>query len=307
MTTVKKRNFGHSVFERLLKLAREKHEDFNFLLLRFGTERLLYRLSVSPYADKFILKGASLFLVWQGHSWRVTKDTDLLGIGMNDERRLEKIFREICLTAAGKEDGVTFLPDTVKAEQIREDKPYDGIRVTLIARLHNAKIPLQVDVGFGDSVTPSPEEVVYPAILSLPAPRLRAYTPYTVVAEKFNAMVDLGMANSRMKDFFDIWLMTDLFDFEGRILMDAVRDTFVRRKTPLPDSLPLAFTDAFSNDAAKRTQWAAFLTKSKPLRAEQRLTVVVNRISDFLMPVVTGMQKGATVPRKWPKGGPWLE
>lgn len=303
----KKRNFGHSVYQRLLDYAKERKEIFTFVLLRYGMERLLYRLSISPYSQRFILKGASMFLVWQGQNYRVTKDADLLGSGQHTEKSLEKVFKEICQILEGDTDGMIFHSDTVKAELIREDQQYGGIRITLVAQLHNARIPLQVDVGFGDSVTPSPEEVTYPAILSHPAPHLRAYTAYTVVAEKFNAMVELGMANSRMKDFFDIWLMTDLFEFEGRILQKAIHDTFIRRKTAIPDQLPVAFADEFAKDQIKRTQWAAFLKKSKPQRAEHDLVIVVNRISAFLMPVVDALQQKSDPPLRWPKSGPWVK
>jgi predicted nucleotidyltransferase component of viral defense system len=186
------------VFQRLLNQAKSRGEDFNFVLLRYGTERLLYRLSVSPYAGEFILKGASLFLVWKGQTYRVTKDTDLLGFGSADPDRISAVFKNICRIPC-EEDGMMFMPDTVGAIPIREEQEYDGIRVTLTGMLHRARISLQVDIGFGDVVTPAPERIEFPTLLDAPAPRLRAYSRYTMVAEKLEAMVRLGMANSRMK------------------------------------------------------------------------------------------------------------
>jgi predicted nucleotidyltransferase component of viral defense system len=204
VSPAKKPNTGHSVFQRLLNHARAQGEDFNLLLFRYGVERLLYRLSISPYAEKFILKGASLFLVWKGQNYRVTKDADLLGLGPADADHLIGVFRELCRTASVDVDGIEFVPDTVRAIPIREEQHYDGIRVTLEGLLHQARIPLQIDIGFGDAITPAPEKVTFPTLLNAPAPKLLAYPRYTMVAEKLEAMVRLGIANSRMKDFYDV-------------------------------------------------------------------------------------------------------
>jgi len=219
MSPVKIRNVGHSVFQRLLNQARTHGEDFNLLLFRYGVERLLYRLSISPYTDRFILKGASLFLVWKGQNYRVTKDADLLGLGPADAEHLTDIFKEICQAASDDVDGIEFMPDTVRAAPIREEQAYDGIRVTLVGLLHQARIPLQVDIGFGDDVTPGPERIEFPTLLDAPGPKLLAYPRYTMVAEKLEAMVRLGVANSRMKDFYDVWLLSRLFEFDGRTLL----------------------------------------------------------------------------------------
>jgi predicted nucleotidyltransferase component of viral defense system len=305
MTKAQKRNFGHSAYTRLLDFSKQNNLDFTFTLQRYAMERLLYRISISPHADDFILKGASLFLVWKGHSFRVTKDADFLAFGFLNEKRLIEIFRQLCSVAESKEDGLIFIPDSVQAQPIREDQQYGGIRVTLLANLHNARIRLQIDVGFGDAITPSPERVTYPSILGYPAAQLRAYTRYTVVAEKFEAMVQLGIANSRMKDFYDIWIMSKMFEFEFDTLRHAVRDTFYRRKTDIPNNLPFAFTDDFFCDAQKQAQWNAFIRKSKPEHAEQDLEKLVKSISGFLMPIIKSLQSGKISHCDWPAGGPW--
>jgi predicted nucleotidyltransferase component of viral defense system len=196
------RNVAASVRQRLLALSRERIEPFDLTLVRYGSERLLYRLSQSHYVDRFLLKGAMLFRVWTEETHRPTRDIDLLGFGANDTDELAQIFREVSQTDV-EPDGLVFRPETVKAESIREEAAYAGIRITMEAKLENARIPIQVDIGFGDAVTPGPEEVQYPVLLDLPAPRLRSYPVYTVIAEKLEAMVLLGEANSRMKDFYD--------------------------------------------------------------------------------------------------------
>ena len=294
---------GHSVFQRLLGLARDRNEDFNLLLVRYGIERLLYRLSVSPYADRFILKGASLFLVWKGQNYRVTKDADLLGFGPADTNHVSAIFRELCQIPC-ESDGIRFSPETVKAEPIREEQEYGGIRVTLSGTLHHATIPLQIDIGFGDIVTPAPEEVTFPTLLEAPAPRLRAYSRYTMIAEKFETMVRLGIANSRMKDFHDIYLLVQMFDFDGRILATAIYKTFERRKTGLSIS-PTVFHDSFAGDSSKETQWRAFIRKASPDRVPASLLETITFIKSFLGPVVTAIVRKESFEKTWKAPGPW--
>jgi hypothetical protein len=245
-----------------LNHARSHKEDFNLLLFRYGIERFLYRLSISPHASRFILKGASLFLVWNGQNYRVTKDADLLGVDDADVERLSGIFKELCQSDSEDVDGIEFMPRTVSAIPIREEQVYGGIRVTLEGLLHHARIPLQIDIGFGDVVTPGPESIKFPTLLDAPQPDLLAYPRYTMVAEKLEAMVRLGVANSRMKDFYDVWLLSRLFEFDGRTLCKAVSRTFKCRSTPLPSGLPTAFTDEFRKDARKQTQWRAFVRQS---------------------------------------------
>jgi len=292
------------VFQRLLDRAKNRGEDFNFVLLRYGVERLLYRLSVSPHAGEFILKGASLFLVWKGQTYRVTKDTDLLGFGSADTDRIFAVFKEICWIPC-EEDGMIFLSETIRAIPIREEQEYNGIRVTLTAMLHQARIPLQVDIGFGDVVTPAPERIEFPTLLDAPAPQLRAYSRYTMVAEKFEAIVRLGMANSRMKDFYDVWLLSRLFEFEGRTLCEAVRNTFSRRATTLPNGLPTAFMEEFRQDPQKQTQWQSFVRKAKPEPVGDSFDTVIDDVVAFLMPVVEAISGNRLLDKAWVPGGPW--
>ena len=300
-----KRNTGHSVFQRLLHYAKEREEDFNLLLFRYGVERLLYRLSISPHADKFILKGASLFLVWKGQNYRVTKDVDLLCLGPADAEHIAAVFRELCQIACGDVDGVIFMANTVSAVPIREEQKYDGIRVSLLGMLHHARIPLQIDIGFGDAITPEPEKINFPTLLNALAPKLLAYPRYTMVAEKLEAMVHLGMANSRMKDFYDVWLLSKLYTFDGQTLCEAVSNTFKRRSTPIPGGLPFAFSDDFRKDLQKQTQWRAFIRKAKPEIAVDDLDVVIEDLRAFLMSVVETVRGNSLFDLLWVEGGPW--
>jgi len=276
-------NLAASVRQRLLNLSRERGEDFQLVLTRYGLERLLYRLSRSPYATQFVLKGAVLFQLWTGQPHRPTRDLDLLGHGTPSTDRLRQVFQKIC-TATVAEDGLAFEVDGVRAEQIKAEDEYQGIRLRLDARLGTARIPLQIDIGFGDVITPGPRAVTYPTLLDFPAPRLQAYPRETVVAEKFQAMVQLGIANSRMKDFYDVWILARQFEFDGRELAAAVQATFHRRQTALPSRTPLALTPEFSGDQNKATQWSAFLQRSRLADPELRLSEVVALLEDFLMP-----------------------
>ncbi len=305
MSPDKKKNPGHSVFQRLLDYARNSGEDFNLLLSRYGIERLLYRLSISSHADKFILKGASLFLIWKGQNYRVTRDADLLGYVPSDPDQIADIFIELCQSMGEDVDGLEFIADSVRAVAIREEQAYDGIRVTLLGKLHQARIPLQVDIGFGDAVTPEPERIEFPTLLDAPPPKLMAYTRYTMIAEKVEALVRLGMANSRMKDFYDLWLMSRLFEFEGSSLCNALHNTFKRRSTPLPQGLPIAFTNEFSKDKRKLSQWKAFVRKSKPKDVSGDLDNIIDLLRVFLMPVIIAAHGDNPFELSWPKGGPW--
>jgi hypothetical protein len=242
-----------SVRQRLMQLSRERSEEFHLLLTRYGLERLLYRLTQSPHAGQFVLKGAVLFQLWTGEPHRATRDLDLLGLGPPSTDRLCQVFQVVCSLPVA-DDGLIFLTDAVQAEQIKEDNEYEGVRLRIGARLGNARIPLQVDIGFGDAVTPGPQAVNYPTLLDFPAPQLLAYPRETVVAEKFQAMIQLAMANSRMKDFYDIWTLARKFEFAGPPLGAAIRATFERRQTALPTVTPLPLTAAFSTNRMKAIQ-----------------------------------------------------
>lgn len=256
------RNVAASVRARLKNHANEAKQDFNLVLTRYGLERLLYRLSVSRQSSSFLLKGALLFSLWYDTPHRPTRDADLLGFGPDDIPSAVATFREICTIEV--EDGITFDPQSVKGEQIRKDAGYGGVRIDLQATLDGARIRLQVDIGFGDVVTPAPEQIRYPVILDdQPAPQLRAYPKYTVVAEKFEALCKLGMANSRMKDYFDLWVLLRTGDLDPKQLRSAIEATFARRGTALPTTTPVGLDRAFAEDQAKNTQWAAFLKRNR--------------------------------------------
>jgi len=267
-------NLSASVLARLLALAKLRGDDYNLLLNRFAMERLLARISTSAHAGRFLLKGALLFALWYDTPHRPTRDADLLGFGPDDEENLIETFREVAAIDLG--DGIVFAPDSVKADPIREDNTYGGTRITLLGRIGSARCALQVDVGFGDAVTPEPQTVVYPALLKdFQPPKLRAYPVYTVIAEKYQAMVMLGQANSRMKDFFDLAVIARRTELDGATLARAIAATFERRQTPLPSARPLALTEQFSQDPAKVRQWQAFLKKNRITAASLEDTVAV--------------------------------
>jgi hypothetical protein len=298
------RNLAASVRHRLTELARQQGEEFLLVLTRYVIERFLYRLSRSERHDDFILKGATLFQLWTTHLHRPTRDLDLLGKGDHSIERLVEVFRAVCGLAV-EDDGLVFDPETVRGEPIREDQEYEGARIRCEARLGQAKITLQIDVGFGDAITPRAVEVEFPAMLEFPAPRLRAYPRQTVVAEKFQAMVALGITNSRMKDFFDLWVLAHDFSFEGPTLCRAIRATFHRRQTALPAETPLALTAEFGADPAKVKQWQAFLKKGKLDLAGVALEEVCSFLNGFLLPPAWALVQEKGFEMAWPTGGPW--
>jgi len=278
--------------------------DPNLVLTRFALERFLCRLSRSPHAGRFVLKGALLMLVWLGETIRPTRDADLLGYGEITEESLRRIFEELCKIHVDP-DGLDFLPSSIRVAPIRPEDAYGGVRVTLQARLGKARLRVQVDVGIGDAVSPEPTWLDYPALLGFPRPRLRAYRPETAIAEKLHAMVVLGAVNSRMRDFFDVHALAEREGFEGETLVDALRSTFDRRQTPIPDSPPLALTSAFAAMLEKQAQWQGFLRKSGGLAAPEDLGAVVERIAVFLGPVLAAARGEVSFPLSWPPGGPW--
>jgi hypothetical protein len=298
------KNVAASVRQRLLNLGRASGADFQLLLTRYAVERLLYRLGRSEYASRFVLKGAALFALWTGEAHRPTRDLDLLGFGDASAEGLAGVFRDLC-SAAVPDDGLAFSPDTVTVEPIREGQEYGGQRVKFVARLGSARVELQVDVGFGDAVTPRPEPVTYPTLLGTDAPRLRAYPRETVVAEKLEAMVKLGLTNSRMKDFYDLWVLARAFPFAGPVLRDAIAATFARRGTVFPAAPPVALTSAFAADEAKRKQWSAFRTRSGLADKAGELEGVVAELATFLSPPLAAAASAEEFPLTWPAGGPW--
>lgn len=285
-------NVAASVRQRLLDLARAKNLRMQDVLVRFATERLLYRLATSAYGDAFVLKGAMLFTVWTGVLPRATKDADLLGFGDPSPGRLSRVFRELAEADLRAEDGLAFDPDSVRVEAIREENEYGGLRVTLSAELDGARMRIQVDVGFGDAVVPGPVPVVLPPILDLPAARLKGYPVEVSVAEKFEAVVRFGHANTRLKDYFDLWYIASRMPPDACRLADAVRATFERRGTAIPAGVPPGLDDAFANEDRRR-QWEAFLDRVLAPGVERpSLEVVIATIRELLMPVVELARSG---------------
>lgn len=269
-----------SVHARLLARAKERGEDFNLTLTRYALERFLYRLSTSGLRDRFWLKGALLFDLWFGVPHRPTRDADFLGLGPQDAAALGGAMREVCAVPAN--DGMAFDPRSIAIEEIREQARYGGLRVRLVGLLGRARSTVQLDVGFGDAVTPGPEVIEYPTLLpDQPAPRLRAYPRATVAAEKLEAIVSLGMANSRMKDYFDLRALVREGTLDVPVLAGAIAATFTRRGTALAGDTPLGLSDEFAGDAAKRAQWSAFLGKNR-LDAPE-LAEVISEIRRFMI------------------------
>lgn len=298
-------NVAASVRQRLLNRARAQGEDYQVLLTRYVLERFLYRLSRSPYQDRFVVKGAMLFLLWEGEFHRTTRDLDLLAYGSSEIAHLEATVREICTIAVEEEDGVVFRPETVRGRAIREDQIYDGVRLTVEAHLGSARLPLQIDIGFGDAIIPIPAQEDFPVLLNFPAPTLPVYPKETVVAEKFQAMVELGITNSRMKDFYDLWYLSRHFAFDGPTLAQAIKATFERRGTPLPSERPLALTAEFAEDPAKQTQWNAFLRRGGLKTEAMTLQEVIKALNGFVWPPASATATETSFDAAWQPHGPW--
>jgi hypothetical protein len=296
-------NIAASVRQRLLNLSQKRGEEFQSLLVRYANERLIYRLAASPHVDDFILKGAMLLYAWSPYPFRATQDVDLLGRGEITAEQLGAVFRGLC-TAAVVDDGLVFQADSVRVGLIRQEDEYGGFRVKLQARLTSARIDLQVDVGVGDAVA-RPALIDYPTLLDFPAPRLRAYSRETSVAEKFHAMVDHGLENSRMKDFFDVWVLSREFAFEGAALTAAIAATFDRRGTAIPEGTPAAFTAEFTADGAKAKQWKAFLVRARVAKDPPAFDILLALVADFLQPAVDAARTRTELRSTWPAGGPW--
>lgn len=298
----KKKNIAASVRAKLKNKAKEKGVEFQNLLVRFGNERLLYRLSRSEYQKSFMLKGASLFAIWTGEPHRPTKDMDLLGFGKNDIPTLENIFKEIC--AIDGEDGLEFFSESIKGAEIRAEKTYQGVRITLLASLDGARIPLQVDIGFGDAVTPTAKTETIETILDLPKPQLRIYPKETVIAEKFEAMVKLGIGNSRMKDFWDVQFLIKSFEFEGELLQKAIRATFANRQTAVPEKLPVALTETFTKSSDVIADWKAFIKRGK-ITTDTDFDLLIANLREFFAPIIEAEANRADFDKNWTANDGW--
>ncbi|HEX4122856.1 MAG TPA: nucleotidyl transferase AbiEii/AbiGii toxin family protein [Verrucomicrobiae bacterium] len=292
------KNLAASVQARLAQRRAKTGEDFNVLLVRFSLERLLYRLSRSSHRDQFVLKGAMLFALWEPTLHRVTRDLDLLGFGEPSQERMAAVFRELC-RAEVEGDGVDFDANSVLSEDIRAQEEYAGIRVKLKARIGKAIIPLRVDIGFGDALRIAPEEITFPVLLGMAAPRLRAYRPETVVAEKLETVVKLGMINTRFKDYFDLHLLSHKFPFEGLALSTAIAATFECRGTSFPEGLPVGLTPQFPTDAAKIREWESFYRKTVTKDTAPPFTHVVRQLAVFLEPPLAAASKGQPFNASW--------
>jgi len=299
------KNMAASVHARLADIARKTGRPFQELLQYYAMERFLYRLSKSPHAARFVLKGALMLRVWDAPMARPTRDIDLLGRLENSLENGSTVVRELCALEV-ESDGLVFRPATVKSERIREDADYEGVRIRFDGLLARARIAMQLDVGIGDVMVPGPVEITYPTLLDLPAPRLKGYPRETAIAEKFEAMVKLGTLNSRMKDFYDIWLLSRQFDFDGSTLAQAVTATLANRGTALKAE-PVALTTEFSESEAANTQWRAFVRKGRLANAPASLGEAVSGIACFLLPVARAHLAGGTFRVNWTAGGPWQE
>lgn len=294
---------AQSVQTRLVRHAKALGVDPNLVLTRYAVERLLFRLSRSPHANRFVLKGALLLLVWLGETIRPTRDADLLGYGALDADALARTIAEISVIDV-EPDGLTFETASIRVAAIRPEDAYGGQRVTLVARLGPARLRVQVDVGIGDAVVPDPEWLDYPSLLDLPCPRLLAYRPETAIAEKVHAMVLLGTKNSRMRDFFDVHALAMRGSFDGGRLGAAVRATFERRRTPVPAGPPVALSRAFAEIEGKRAQWVGFVSRNR-LEDAPDLALAVAGIAGFINPVLAAVSSTGAYAGTWPPGGPW--
>jgi predicted nucleotidyltransferase component of viral defense system len=299
----KPRNTSASIRQRLLNHSTAIKTDPNLVLIWYGLERFLHRLSVSTHSERFVLKGAMLFRLWGGANFRSTKDLDLEGFLQDEAEVVREVFASICVQPV-EDDGLVFDASSVEVSEIRDTQEYSGFRVLLTAKLGTANLRLQIDVGFGDAITPTPTITDFPSILSQSRPRIRVYPRETVVAEKFEAMVQLGMTNSRMKDYYDLWFMSSHFEFDGPMLAAALRATFERRGTRIPRRPPIALTAEFAADLNHMRQWSAF-TKSLGIEAPPGLGVVIDKISEFVLPPAITAASEELFNQRWKPQNRW--
>lgn len=305
MTKYPATNLPHSIKQRLLNLSQRENDDPNHTFTRFAIERFLYRLANSKHVEKFVLKGAMLFAVWSKRPHRPTRDLDLLGYGHLTQEKLRDIIKDVCQTQVPP-DGLAYDIESILISDIREDQDYLGNRVELVARLGKAPIKIQIDIGFGDAVIPPPTKITYPTLLDMPAPTILAYSHEVVIAEKLHAMVVHGITNSRMKDYFDIYILTQQFTFDGKMLSDAIKATFARRSTPIPTDIPIAMTTSFVNHPEKAIQWKAFLKRSRLAESSFLLADVINAICEFLLPVLAAITQNKNFTAQWNVSDKWM-
>jgi len=303
MTREPAKNLAASIRARLLALAQSKGQDYQRVLGRYAIERFLYRLGSSPYRDRFAIKGATLFTLWTGETHRPTKDLDLLGWGSSAIREVEETIRVICKIEGI--DGILFDGESVEGTRIKEEDEYEGVRVKFQAILAGARIPMQVDIGFGDAVYPEPEFESFPILLPMEPPVIRAYPREAAIAEKFNAMVALDIRNSRMKDFYDIWFMANTWTFDMVTLRAAIRASFERREVAIPQEVPFALTEEFLDDPQKKQQWNAFVGRLYPGTGSTSLEEVGILLRAFLLPCIHSASADESTARHWTPSLHW--
>jgi predicted nucleotidyltransferase component of viral defense system len=283
MTAGGVKNIAASVRQRLLDKSKTENRSFEEVVRRYAMERFLYRLSRSEYRERLILKGALMFAVWKSSIYRPTLDIDMLGLISNDAATLEKCVRDICSVKV-KDDGIVFEPSTVKSSVITKEADYAGHRVRFTGKMENMRIAMQIDIGFGDAVFPRPDKVTMPSFIDMPLATVLGYTRESAIAEKYHVIVQMAELNSRMKDFYDIWVLSETFNFSGNKLAKAIQTTFKRRGTPITKNVA-AFTESFARD--KQTQWLMFRKKIKAADAPESFREVTKRIEEFLQPVIS--------------------
>ena len=297
-------NLQASVRARLQNKAKETNRPFAEVLQYYGMERFLYRFSKSEYANKFILKGALLFTVWQIPERRTTLDIDFLAQFDNQAENIETAVKNVCELAV-ESDGLIFDVKTVQGRKIKEDADYEGVRVKFIGFLDRSRIPMQIDVGFGDIVYPQVKVIDYPVILDFPRPHLKGYPAESVISEKLEAIIKLGLLNSRMKDFYDIWLLMRQFNFSGSNLVEALKRTFNHRKTTLPAEKPLFAEEIYDEKSDRQTLWKAYLKKGDINHAPDRLAAIAKEIEEFLVEPLGALNKGSEFSKEWKASGRW--
>ncbi len=295
------KNISASVRQRLLNRSKTDKRPFNELLQYYAMERFLYRLSKSSHADHYILKGALMLRAWRSPEFRATMDIDMLGRTSNEEANIVAQIRDIIVLDVDS-DGLVFNPDSIQTEQITEDADYEGIRIRFRGLLGTARINMQIDIGFGDIVYPGPEKADLPTMLDSPAPRLLCYSRESSIAEKFEAMVKLGFLNSRMKDFYDIWLLSRQFHFEQATLAEAIRLTFEQRGTILPSDID-AFSETFID--TKQSQWTAFYKRLEQNHTPASFRDIVAEVESFLVPIVSSISQEIPTITSWSPAGSW--
>lgn len=297
-------NIAASVHQRLLNKARSDKRPFNELLQYYAMERFLYRLSQSEHKDKFILKGAMMLRVWNVSINRPTKDIDFLGITNNEISNIIGLLKDICCVAV-EQDGLSFDIESISGEVIKEDADYEGARILFIGHLDTARINMQIDVGFNDFVSPKPEMVSLPSILDFPSPTINCYSRESTIAEKLEAMIKLGELNSRMKDFYDIYVLSKTFSFEGIALVKAIKATFERRGTQIPMDIPLALSDEFANNVAKNKQWVAFINRNSLDSFDYDFPQLITTLREFLLKPLQAAVAEQSFKSKWTYNKYW--